>query len=221
VHARSRRCPGGLTRPRCTRRSAAVPSTAVTALRVAIVDDDQFSRRGMVIELDPREDIDVVFDADQEQALALDASVWETIDVVIVELFDITAPGEIGTDLYSGIPVIVMLHALGKTVLAISPKVESPLVRLRIFEASPRWVYARHEVWDADRLVEALLNPDPAHVPIRPSKFELEELGAERAQANEGVRRYTRFVLYPRLRTCADRRTVSLATHEQRRCPTP
>lgn len=173
-----------------------VKSGLVGELRIAVIDDDYWKREHMAQELDSSPHIAVVHALDQDTAVSWSLAQWEQIDIAIVDVFDEMAPGEIGTDMYSGIPALERLKRLEVRTLAITPHREHPMIDLRIFQANVDWVYQRHEINDLDRLVDTLRHPDAGHKPIRPSDVVLKQFGAHRALANDSVRVYERSDFY-------------------------
>ncbi len=169
-------------------------------LRVALVDDNYWKRSAMATELNAHEAIDVVLVCDQDHALTMPDELWIDIDLAIVDVFDEYAPGEIGTDVFSGISALERLRSLPATTIAITPLGGHPLIDLRIFQSGADWVYHSREVNDPGELVAAVLTPTDSHHPVRPSAHSLAEHGAAAAQANDAVHAYERSPLHGRLR---------------------
>lgn len=178
-------------------------------LRVAVIDDDYFKREGMADLLDKSPHIAVVHCLDQDEALQRPLSWWDEIDIAIVDVFDEQSPGEVGTDMYSGIPALERLKKLDVRTLAITPHREHPLIQLRIHQANVDWVYQRHEVNDLDRLVDTLRYPDASHRPSRPSDNQLGPYGASRARVNDAVQVYQQSEYHPELTEESDCETLS------------
>jgi len=171
-----------------------------TPLRVALVDDNYWKRSAMAVELNAQSAIDVVLVCDQDSAMTMPDDAWSGIDVVIVDVFDEYAPGEIGTDVFSGISALERLRALPPTTIAITPLNGHPLIDLRIFQSGADWVYHSRDVNDPGELVAAILAPADGHRPVRPADRLLAEHGAVSARANDAVHAYERSPLHGRLR---------------------
>jgi len=172
----------------------------VRALRVVVIDDDHWKRTAMAQELDADPRIGVVHVIDQDEAVQWPLERWEGIDVAIVDVFDENAPGEIGTDVFSGISALDRLRDLPVRTFAITPHCQHPLIQLRIHQAKADWLYHRWEVNDPDRLVSALLEPQLDHVPQRPDDAVLRRYGSHRAHTNRAVGLYQRSALSGLLR---------------------
>jgi len=170
-------------------------------LRVAVIDDDFWKRQHMAQELDASPQIAVVFALHQDEAASWTKAQWQNVDIAVVDVFDESAPGEIGTDVYSGITALERLRELDVTTLAVTPHRNHPLVELRIFQAGTNFIYRRWEVNDVDRLIDALLDPKADHIPVCPSRAVLKRFGAQNAKVNRSMRVYERSSLYGALTT--------------------
>lgn len=137
---------------------------------------------------------------DQDTARSWTSDQWEELDFAIVDVIDEYAPGEVGTDLFSGIDALERLRRLDVRTLALTPHRHHPLVEHRIYQSGANYLYRWSEVNDPDRLVDALLHPDPAHVPTPVPRAVLRSHGAELARTNLAVRIYEESKLYGRLR---------------------
>jgi hypothetical protein len=157
-------------------------------LRIAVIDDDFWKREHMAQELDSSPHIAVVHALDQDTAVKWSLAQWDAIDIAIVDVVDEMAPGEVGTDMFSGIQALEKLKSIDVKTLAITPHRHHPVVELRIYQADVNWVYRRFEVNDLDRLVNVLLAPSLDHRPVRPSDEDLVRFGAQLALPNNSVR---------------------------------
>ena len=83
----------------------------------------------MAQELDRSPHIAVVHAIDQDEAATWTRDRWESLDFVIVDVYDEYAPGEIGTDVFSGIPAIERLRNFEVDTLAVMPHRHHPLGR--------------------------------------------------------------------------------------------
>lgn len=147
------------------------------------------------------EGIEVVLATGQEDVARVSDDVWRTVDVAIVELFDETAPGQKGTDMYSGISAIQHLARLNVQTVALVPHGSHPLVQLRIAQSGANYAYLRHEVQTLDQLEQVILHPSPGRKPEPPSKNELDKYGARRARPNESVSAYQRSRIHGKVST--------------------
>lgn len=154
----------------------------------------------MAKELTADSRFDVIAAIDQDEAVNWHLDRWAGLDLVIVDIFDELAPGEVGTDVYSGIAALDRLRHVDVKTLAIAPHCQHPLIQLRIHQAGANWLYHRWEVNDPQSLVAAILDPSDDHVPQRPDDALLMAHGAHRARANEAVSVYGRSRLFGRLR---------------------
>lgn len=177
-------------------------------LRVALVDDNYWKRSAMAAELNAHPDIDVVILCDQDQAMAMPDDQWKDVDIAIVDVFDEYAPGEVGTDVFSGISALERLRALPPKTFAVTPLRGHPLIDLRIYQCGADWVYNSRELNGPGQLVGALLAPDVNHRPLRPSDASLAEHGARTAHPNDAVHAYELSPLHGQLRAELDHRAL-------------
>lgn len=159
-------------------------------LRVAVVEDDAWKRSAIADQLDRHERVDVVYAVDQDEAASWSRTQTANVDVALVDIYDDTAPGEVGTDVYSGIAAVRSLRKRDIRVIAISPMCAHPLVQLRLAQAEPGWVYHRWEVRDVNQLVEAIFDPRLDHRVREPSREQLDQFGARHLRANDTVDTY-------------------------------
>lgn len=192
-------------------------------LKIAVIEDDPFRRDHVAQELDRSPHIAVVYALSQHEAAGWTRERWEGLDLAIVDVYDEYAPGQLGTDVFSGIPCLEALQYLDVRTLAISPHRHHPLVEHRIFQAGADYLYRSHEITDLDKLEYILLNPDRDHVPVPVPRRVLKRFGADQARTNKAVAAYERSALYGRLyegmikratgmtRKTVDRFTLSIA----------
>lgn len=165
---------------------------SVGEIQLAIVEDDPWKRSALVDHLDRHPGVAVVHALDQDAAAVQPKERWAGVHAAIVDVFDDKAPGEIGTDLYSGISAVERLASVPVKVLAIMPHTPHPLVQLRLCHAHPDWVYLRWELPTVTAVVAALESRPTDRQPTMPDSGTLFEHGAERARPNEAVRAYLR-----------------------------
>jgi len=163
----------------------------VTAqLRVVIVEDDRWKREGMRTHLDAMSEIEVLEAIDQDAAASWPTEQWTDVEAVLVDIFDDRGPGELGSDLYSGINVVERVRRLPVKCIAVTPSCAHPLVQLRLHQAEPDYCYHRFQLQDLAQVAEALRFPDRKQRVADPDTWALESLGARKLVANDVVRTY-------------------------------
>lgn len=165
-------------------------------LRLGVVDDDEWKRSAMAERLDSTREIAVVFAVDQDVAAEWPHDRFDGVDAVLVDVFDDKAPGERGTDLYSGIKVVERLARHRIKTIAVTPSCAHPLVQLRMAQAHPDRVYHRWEVPDLEALASAVLDPAKGNRMPPMDRRELRSLNCSRLLANDAVRSYEASMLY-------------------------
>jgi hypothetical protein len=158
--------------------------------RIAVVEDDPWKRGALVDRLAASREVEVVAALDQDDVAGRAESFWTSVEVALVDVYDEQAPGEVGTDLYSGITAIERLTPLKVTVVAVIPHTPHPLVQLRLAHANPDRVYRRWELDDVSRVLDALQADGPDRRPAWPLVDALRRCGAERAHPNAAVAAY-------------------------------
>jgi DNA-binding NarL/FixJ family response regulator len=159
-------------------------------MRLAVVEDDPWKRAAIADRLDSLNDVHVVHALDQDQAAGWALDRWEDIDTAIVDVFDDQAPGEVGTDLYSGIAAIERLTRCPVRVLAIMPHQPHPLVQLRLVHAAPDLIYSRWELPSVESFIEALHRPGTDRAPASLTPASLSVFGVREPRPNDAVRAY-------------------------------
>lgn len=168
-------------------------------LQVVVVDDDAWKRDGMCSRLAAFDRITVADAVDQDSAAAWTSDRWVDVDVVMVDVFDDRAPGEMGTDLYSGIRVVERVRRLPVRCVAVTPSCAHPLVQLRLRQAAPDYCYHRYQISTLDELVEAIHYPARDRQVPELTRADLRDLGAERLLANDVVATFEASELHGRL----------------------
>lgn len=127
------------------------------ARRVAVVDDDDWSRTGLAAILAADARIEVVAALTHDEALTDDR--WLDADVVVVDAADDRRTD----DQFPGVAVVerarAALHAHA-TVIAVTGYFWDSAVRVRMKEAGADLLYYRPEVQDGDRIRAVVLDPD-------------------------------------------------------------
>lgn len=165
----------------------------------------------MRVELDSHADIEVMRVCSHDDAARWSSQSWDDVDLVIVDVFDEAATGEVGADVFAGISILDTLKGLPIRTLAIVPTRGQPLLDLRLFQARVDWVYHRRELNSPDALVAAVRDPSDEHRPVKPAEQVLRELGAVHAQVNELVRTYEDSALYGRIRADAGQKQLGVS----------
>lgn len=158
--------------------------------RVAVVEDDPWKRGALADRLSGSGQVEVVSALDQDDAARRSKDFWSSVDIALVDVYDDRAPGEVGSDLYSGITAIERLAPLDVAVVAMIPHTPHPLVQLRLAHARPDRVYRRWELADVPRILDAFREDGRDRRPVSPSVAELRRFGADRARPNVAIAAY-------------------------------
>jgi hypothetical protein len=172
----------------------------VVELRVTVIDDNEYERWGLAQKLDEQDGIAVVRQLSQDEAEARSNEWFGEFDVALVEVVDEFAPGEVGTDLYSGITALNRLRPLAVTTVALAPNHSHPLVEQRLFEVGTNYMYRRHKVMDHEFLAAKLSRPDDDHRVHAVDAATLDVFGAKLAQLQEALRSFEGSELHGHLR---------------------
>ncbi len=159
-------------------------------LRVVVVDDDEWKRRAMADRLDATDEFKVVGATDQDAAVLWAREEWAGVDAAVIDVFDDRAPGEVGTDMYSGIMVVDRLRDLSIRSIAVTPSCAHPLVQLRLAQARPGYVYHRYQLANFEQLSEAIRFPARDRKVPEPDPELIRDFGARNLRANDVVRAY-------------------------------
>lgn len=131
-------------------------------LRVVIVDDDEWVRRGRVGALAGHPAIATVDGVDHAAALTEPAR-WDAADVVLVDAHD----PERSWDRFPGVAVVAAVRTRRGSVAAGGPRIvvvtghdDNELLRRRVADAGADWFFSHRDVRDLERLVAAVCEPD-------------------------------------------------------------
>ena len=156
---------------------------------VAIVDDDEISRRGLTELLAARPEVVVVASMSHDEALASDDG-WMSADVVIVDAGDARRTD----DHFPGVSVVERVRskrgASGPLIIVITGHYFDDALRRRMREASADYFYHRSEVQEAAMLYDAVLHPERSlrGVPAMADHEAAFRLGVtDRTRVNQGV----------------------------------
>lgn len=137
----------------------------VPSMRVAIVDDDAWVRRGRAAALGEIDSIEIVGAWSHAEALEQRAPAeWAALDVVMVDAHD----EEAGFDRFIGVSVVQHVRSLtGREVpriVVVTGHTFNDLLRIRMAEAGADHLYSHAEVRSIDALVRVLRDSvsDPA-----------------------------------------------------------
>lgn len=178
-------------------------------LSLVIVEDEVWKREGMVANLAAHGGFEILAAVNHDEAFEWPRSRWSDIDVALVDVYDDHAPGEVGTDLYSGIRVVERMRDLPIRCVAITPSCAHPLVQLRLTQAAPDFCYHRYELRSLDVLATVLAWPDRARRPAAPDPHLLRRLGARELRANELVSAFETSPLHRVLRSTSGLKELS------------
>lgn len=159
----------------------APPPTRVGVLRVAIFDDDEFTRAGCLALLGKFSEIDLVSATDNAAAQRWRAP-WEAVDAFVVD----PTNEHRAHDQFDGIRVIDAIRrhrgdfgaSRRPRIIAVSAHAGDDALRIRLREAGTDFLYPRSEVTTAADLVEIVRQPSASHVVAPPSDhITLQSLG--------------------------------------------
>lgn len=160
------------------------------AHRVAVVDDDYLTRRGLIADLEATSEISVCLYGTQSDALKWDPEHWADIDVLLVDIHDDTQIDLPGADIYTGIRVAEAAGRHGVRTVALTP-CEDVYLTMRLCEAEIDEIYLRRDITRPGQLARIAKEPNPTSAPKAPSVDELRRLGAgPRPRPNKLLRYY-------------------------------
>lgn len=144
-------------------------------LRVAIIDDDGWVRRGRAVALQ-EQGIATPLVLDPTEALVLEGEDWAAIDVALVDAKDENAD----FDLYVGVAVVEHLRRVAPdelTIVVITGHVLDDVLRLRMAEAGADWLYGHADVRTPDDLASIVREPGRGAVAPPPDPAALRRVG--------------------------------------------
>lgn len=156
--------------------------------RVAIVDDDDISRRGVAELLREHPDVSVVAVMTHDEALQAEVS-WDGVDVVLVDAADPRRTD----DQFPGVAVVSAVRAQaapGVTIVVLTGHYLDDALRTRMREARADFFVYRDEIQSVDRLHELVMRPPPQHAgvpaPLDPEALRRRGISSS-TRVNEGV----------------------------------
>ncbi len=141
----------------------------MTVCRVAVIDDDDVSRRGYVELLGEHPDIEVAVSLDHSQAVSWPGE-WKSIDVALVDAADDRSPG----DQFPGVAVVERIRCLAPpgrpVIVVVTGHFFDDAVRTRMREARADLFYHRSEFADVHRLYQVILHPETERSDVPPPR---------------------------------------------------
>jgi len=129
--------------------------------RVAIVDDDEWVRRGRADALREVDAVDAVVSTDHRGALAWTVE-WDHVDVLVLDAHDPDA----GWDQFPGVQVVERVRALRPRdairIVVVTGHAGNDLLRLRFAEAGADYLYDHEALRDVASLAAAIEGEDPS-----------------------------------------------------------
>jgi DNA-binding NarL/FixJ family response regulator len=127
------------------------------ALRLLVVDDDEWVRRGRVAALQERGVLASVVGRDHRGALD-EPAVWDDVDVALVDAHDPDAPW----DRFPGVAVVQAARRRrpdGLRIIVITGHDGNELLRRRMADAGADWFFAHRAVRNVEDLLNAVVDP--------------------------------------------------------------
>ena len=146
-------------------------------LRVAIVDDDEWVRKGRSVALTESGEVAVGFVGPHAEALLVPLEAWAETDVVLIDAYDTDAP----FDHFAGVAVVERIHRIETdarpTLIVITGHLLDDVLRLRMAEAGADFLFGHGEVRTVEQLVAAIRDPASIRGPGPPDAGALGKLG--------------------------------------------
>ena len=146
-------------------------------LRIAIVDDDEWVRKGRSVALAESGRVSVDFVGPHAEALALPLDAWSETDVVLIDAYDTDA----SFDHFAGVAVVERIHEIQTgarpVLIVITGHLLDDVLRLRMAEAGADFLFGHGEVRTVDQLLAAIQDPASVRAPGPPDTEALDKLG--------------------------------------------
>ena len=164
-------------------------SYSSTVLRIAIVDDDEWVRKGRSVALTESGQVTVGFVGSHAEALALTSSEWAAVDVVLIDAYDTDA----AFDHFAGVAVVERIQAIAAgrrpTMVVVTGHLLDDVLRLRMAEAGADFLFGHGEVRTVEQLLAAIHDPASVRGPGPPDADALGMLGLSLdSRPNEAMR---------------------------------
>jgi DNA-binding NtrC family response regulator len=136
--------------------------------RIAIVDDDDISRRGFAELLADRPELEIVGMLSHTESLRWDDAEWSSVDIAIVDAAD---EREVA-DHFPGVGVVEAIRSFRSAeqtmVIVVTGHFFDDAVRTRMREAGADFFYHRSQFCDVERLYRVLLHPELERAAVPP-----------------------------------------------------
>ena len=146
-------------------------------IHVAIVDDDEWVRRGRVAALGETDDIVPVIGVDHRSAMAMSLDEWAGIDKVLIDAyFD-----EADFDHFAGVGVAERIRSVElspqPTLIVVTGHVLNDVLRLRLAQAGADYLFSHYQVRTVEQLAAAVRDPGAFAIDLVPHPDGLGRLG--------------------------------------------
>jgi len=145
--------------------------------RIALVDDDEWVRRGRGQALAELAGIEVVLSVTLVDALRLAVDAWDAVDTALIDAHDPDA----GFDEFPGVRVVERIRARAgrpqPVIVVITGHVLDDMLRLRMAEAGADFLFGHAHVRTVERLHAVATDPASMAEDAAPDPGALEELG--------------------------------------------
>jgi CheY-like chemotaxis protein len=146
-------------------------------LRIAIVDDDEWVRKGRSVALAESGEVTVGFVGPHAEALALPLTEWAGTDVVLIDAYDTDA----SFDHFAGVAVVERIREMDAerrpVLIVITGHLLDDVLRLRMAEAGADFLFGHGEVRSVENLLVAIRDPASIRAPGPPDAEALAKLG--------------------------------------------
>jgi len=143
-------------------------------VRVVVVDDDEWVRRGRVAALAELAAVADVVGIDHRAALA-DPTRWDGVDVVLVDAHD----PDRAWDRFPGVGVVQAVRACrgpdAPRIVVVTGHDGNDLLRRRVADAGADWFFSHRDVRDVAHLAAAVLEPERLGAALRDTDSGLNE----------------------------------------------
>lgn len=158
-------------------------------LRIAIVDDDEWVRKGRSVALAESGQVALGFVGTHADAIALPLETWAQTDVVLIDAYDTDA----SFDHFAGVAVVERIHEMDPegrpTLIVITGHLLDDVLRLRMAEAGADFLFGHGEVRTVEQLLLAIQDPASVLAPGPPDPEGLAKLGLSvDSRPNEAMR---------------------------------
>ena len=158
-------------------------------LRIAIVDDDEWVRKGRSVALAESGEVAVGFVGAHAEALARPLAGWVDTDVMLIDAYDSDA----SFDHFAGVAVVERIREMDAeqrpVLIVITGHLLDDVLRLRMAEAGADFLFGHGEVRTVEQLLAAIRDPASVRAPGPPDTEALGRLGLSLdSRPNEAMR---------------------------------